>query len=144
MTFSLSHSFSSYVNPMPSPQSLGDGRDALEASLFFTGACQIKKHDAYNRLLLPWYFIFWFEERGTQSQDRGHILLEKHDFDLYHVSDYWYQGMACKLTFVFILSPIKNTLVGNSICSLPRNSPAELIKFVILQSSMHPFKKIIS
>ena len=131
----LSLSSRSYENPMPSPESLSEGRDALHCALLehlkskstlSTTICF--RHDVFN---------FLFKDRGTKSHYREHILLEKDDFDHCHFPDYWYRlidgigdgvqiDFPVKVRLFLSWGPKNHTLAGNSICPLPRYRPEKL------------------
>ena len=62
-------SFRSYLNPIPSAESLSDGRDALHCALLEHLKSKSSlpttiafRHDVFN---------FLFRDRGTKSNDRG-------------------------------------------------------------------------
>ena len=128
-------SFRSYVNPLPSSESLSDGRDALHCALLehlkSKSTLPITfcfRHDVFN---------FLFKDRGTKSNDRGHRLLEKRDFDRCHFPENWYQlidgigdglqiDFPVKVRLFLSWGPKSHTLVGNSIRPLPRYRPEKL------------------
>lgn len=91
------------------------------------------RHDIFN---------FLFRQRGAKSNDRGHILLNKRDFDHCHFPCNWDRlvpvdsiGDGVKIDFpvkvrLFLSWGAKNhTLIGNSICPLPCYRPEKIVSF---------------
>ena len=128
-------SFRSYLNPIPSAESLSDGRDALHCALLEHLKSKSSlpttiafRHDVFN---------FLFRDRSTKSNDRGHILVTRLDFNRCHFPSNWDRvvdgiGDGVKIDFpvkirLFLSwGPKNHTLEGNTIKSLPRYRPEKL------------------
>ena len=120
---------------MPSTERLSDGRDALHCAILehlksksTLPSIIAFRHDVFN---------FLFRDRGTKSNERGHILLRKEDFDRCRFPLNWDRvvdgigdgvqiDFPVKIRIFLSWGPKNHTLNGNSICSLPRYRPEKL------------------
>ena len=128
-------SFRSHENPKPPTETLSDGRDLLHCALLdhlksksILPTCFSFRHDVFKYL---------FKNRGSKSNDKGHILLEKQDFYRCNFPSSWYQlvdsiGDGVEIDFpvkarLFLSwSPKNHELVGESMQLLPRYRPEKL------------------
>ena len=119
--------FRLYLNPKPSLEALSEGKDALHC-----GVLEHLKSKSSLPTVIPFrhdVFNFLFRNRGSKSNDIGHVLLEKRDFSQCGFPSNWDRivdsiGDGVRGEFpikvsLFLSWSLKNhTLQGNSVLCL--------------------------